>query len=68
MFYLIETILAPIWMWIIFIERPSNQTLIGGSILIIALLAHSLWQMRSKAKAAAALMAQNSAAEVPLAG
>lgn len=66
MFYLIETVLAPIWMWIIFIERPSNQTLIGGSILITALLAHSLWQMRSKSKAA--LVARNAAAEVPLAG
>ena len=53
MFYLLETVLAPIWVWIIFTERPSNQTLVGGSILIAALLAHSLWQMRSKAKAAA---------------
>lgn len=52
MFYLLETILAPIWVWIIFTERPSSQTLLGGSILIAALLVHSLWQMRSKAKAA----------------
>lgn len=52
MFYLLETVLAPIWVWIIFTERPSNQTLVGGSILIAALLFHSLWQMRSKAKAA----------------
>ncbi|MDR6757432.1 drug/metabolite transporter (DMT)-like permease [Mycoplana sp. BE70] len=52
MFYLLETVLAPIWVWIIFTERPSNQTLVGGSILIAALLLHSLWQMRSKAKAA----------------
>jgi drug/metabolite transporter (DMT)-like permease len=52
MFYLLETILAPIWVWVIFTERPSSQTLIGGSILIVALLVHSLWQMRSKARAA----------------
>ncbi|MCV3738192.1 DMT family transporter [Rhizobium sp. TRM96647] len=52
MFYLLETILAPIWVWIIFTERPSGQTLVGGSILIAALFAHSLWQMRSKARAA----------------
>ena len=52
MFYLLETILAPIWVWVIFTERRSNQTLIGGSILIVALLVHSLWQMRSKARAA----------------
>lgn len=52
MFYLLETILAPVWVWIIFTERPSPQTLAGGTILILALLFHSLWQMHSKARAA----------------
>ncbi len=49
MFYLLETILAPIWVWIAFSETPTFQTLIGGGILIFALLGHSLWQMRNKA-------------------
>ncbi|TCN30972.1 DMT family transporter [Sinorhizobium americanum] len=49
MFYLLETILAPIWVWIVFSEMPTFQTLVGGAILILALLGHSLWQMRSKA-------------------
>ena len=62
MFYLLETVLAPIWVWIIFTERPSNQTLVGGSILTAALLAHSLWQMRSKAKAASLRAAVGAAA------
>ena len=52
MFYLLETVLAPIWVWIVFAETPTTQTLIGGTILILALLAHSLWQMRSRARAA----------------
>lgn len=54
MFYLMETVLAPIWVWIVFAETPTTQTLVGGSILILALLAHSLWQMRSKARVAKA--------------
>ncbi|APG84031.1 permease [Sinorhizobium americanum CCGM7] len=49
MFYLLETILAPMWVWIVFSEMPTFQTLVGGAILILALLGHSLWQMRSKA-------------------
>ena len=49
MFYLLETILAPIWVWIAFSETPTSQTLLGGAILILALLGHSLWQMRIKA-------------------
>jgi len=46
MFYLLETILAPIWVWLIFSEVPSSQTLLGGSILVLALIGYSAWQMR----------------------
>lgn len=53
MFYLLETILAPIWVWLIFAEAPSNTTLAGGLVLILALAAHSLWQARVKARAVA---------------
>ncbi|MGQ3212962.1 MAG: DMT family transporter [Shinella sp.] len=65
MFYLLETVLAPIWVWIVFAETPTTQTLIGGSILILALLAHSFWQMRSKARAT---RAGDAAAEFPFTG
>ncbi|MFS8054698.1 MULTISPECIES: DMT family transporter [Rhizobium] len=54
MFYLLETILAPIWVWLIFAEAPSNMTLAGGLVLILALAAHSLWQVRVRARMAAA--------------
>jgi hypothetical protein len=29
----------------IFAEAPTRNSLIGGSILIVALVAHSLWQL-----------------------
>ena len=45
MFYLLETVLAPIWVWIIFTEVPTRSSLIGGAILVIALVAHSTWQL-----------------------
>jgi len=45
MFYLLETVLAPVWMWMIFEEAPSRNSLIGGVILIAALVAHSVWQL-----------------------
>lgn len=45
MFYLLETVLAPVWVWMIFSEVPTNRSLVGGAILIVALLAHSLWQL-----------------------
>lgn len=48
MFYMLETILAPIWVWLIFAETPSRMTMIGGLVLVLALTAHSFWQMRVK--------------------
>ncbi|WP_245515347.1 DMT family transporter [Rhizobium deserti] len=46
MFYLLETVLAPLWVWMIFTEVPSLRTLLGGTILVAALVGYSLWQMR----------------------
>jgi drug/metabolite transporter (DMT)-like permease len=51
MFYLMETILAPVWVWLIFSETPTPQTLIGGAILLIALVAHSLWELSEERRA-----------------
>ena len=48
MFYLLETVLAPVWVWMIFDETPANTTLIGGGILLAALVAHTLWQLTSE--------------------
>lgn len=45
MFYLLETVLAPVWVWMVFSETPSRNSLIGGTILIAALVGHSLWQL-----------------------
>ena len=47
MFYLLETVLAPVWVWLIFAEQPTPRSLLGGSILIVALVAHSVWQIRA---------------------
>ncbi|WP_417423921.1 DMT family transporter [Hoeflea sp.] len=45
MFYLLETILAPIWVWMIFAEAPTMIGLIGGAIIITALVGHSVWRL-----------------------
>lgn len=45
MFFLLETVLAPIWVWMIFAEVPTKTALIAGTVLITALLVHSLWQL-----------------------
>lgn len=52
MFYLLETILAPVWIWMIFAETPSPMTLLGGLVMILTLGSHSLWQARLKGRKA----------------
>lgn len=46
MFYLLETIFAPVWVYFIFHEVPTRNTLFGGSILLAALIAHTVWELR----------------------
>lgn len=45
MFFLLETCLTPVWMWLIFSELPSPASLIGGGIIIAALTLHSLHRL-----------------------
>ena len=39
---LIETVLAPIWVWLFLNEVPTNSTLYGGAIIIVTLVVNSL--------------------------
>jgi drug/metabolite transporter (DMT)-like permease len=55
MFYLLETILAPVWMWLIFSEAPTRLGLIGGAMIVTALVAHSLWQLSAHRRATRSL-------------
>jgi drug/metabolite transporter (DMT)-like permease len=32
--------LAPLWVWLIFAETPSQTTLIGGTIVFLAIVGH----------------------------
>lgn len=51
MFYLLETVLTPVWVWMIFAEVPTTASLIGGTILVVTLIAHSVWALISARQA-----------------
>jgi len=61
MFYLLETVLAPVWVWLIFSEVPSKASMIGGMILITALVGHSTWQLADGRRRRAALAVRHPA-------
>jgi drug/metabolite transporter (DMT)-like permease len=52
MFFLLETTLTPVWIWLIFGEIPGRGALVGGMIVITALLAHSYWRLSTSLRQA----------------
>ncbi len=46
LFFLLETIIGPIWVWLIIKEQPSIETLQGGAIIIATIATHSFLKLR----------------------
>jgi drug/metabolite transporter (DMT)-like permease len=53
MFFLLETVLTPIWVWMLFSELPSHSVFVGGLIVILTLVVHSVWRLYSTLNGAA---------------
>ena len=45
---IIETIMAPVWVWLFLKEIPSSNTFFGGSIILLTLIANSIYNLRKK--------------------
>lgn len=43
-----EPVLGPLWVWLVHGEVPGPRTLMGGAVVIAALLVHLGWQMRKQ--------------------
>jgi Predicted permeases len=41
LFFLLETILGPLWVWIVIKEQPSTETILGGFLIILTIAVHS---------------------------
>ena len=52
----LEVVLAPVWVWLAFNEIPSAATLVGGALVLTAVVGHVtyelLQQMRTRYRAA----------------
>ncbi|MBD1174256.1 EamA family transporter [Pelagibacterales bacterium SAG-MED01] len=46
LFFLLETIIGPIWVWLIIKEQPSIETLQGGVVIILTIAAHSFLKLK----------------------
>ena len=46
LFFLLETIIGPIWVWLIIKEQPSIETIQGGVIIILTIAIHSFLKLK----------------------
>ncbi|MFY0614440.1 MAG: EamA family transporter [Hyphomicrobiaceae bacterium] len=46
---LLETVLGPLWVWLVIYEAPSVWALVGGAVVVATLLVHSLFSLREHA-------------------
>ena len=47
LFFLLETIIGPIWVWLIINEQPSIETLQGGVVIILTIAIHSFLKIKN---------------------
>jgi len=46
LFFLLETIFGPIWVWLVIKEQPSLETIQGGLVIITAIAIHSYMSLK----------------------
>mgnify|MGYP000344222781 CR=1 FL=1 len=43
---IIETIMAPVWVWLFLNEIPTSNTLVGGTVILVTLVLNSLYVLQ----------------------
>ena len=46
LFFLLETIIGPIWVWMVIKEQPTIETIIGGAVIIVTIGVHSFLALK----------------------
>ena len=47
LFFLLETIIGPIWVWLIIKEQPTLETIFGGIIILLTIGIHSFLKLKN---------------------
>ena len=46
LFFLLETIFGPLWVWFVIKEQPSFETIVGGTVIVITIAVHSILALK----------------------
>ena len=49
-FFILETILGPMWVWLVINEQPTVKTIIGGVFIIFVIMSYTYSELRKKQK------------------
>ena len=49
-FFILETILGPMWVWLFINEQPTVKTIIGGLFIIFVIMSYTYSELRNKQK------------------
>ena len=49
-FFVLETILGPLWVWLVILEEPSSKTIIGGIVIISIIIAYTVSELKKNQK------------------
>ena len=49
---LLETVLGPLWVWLVLSEEPPLLTVVGGAVVLATLAGHSAYQLHRNRAAA----------------
>jgi drug/metabolite transporter (DMT)-like permease len=47
LFFLLETIIGPFWVWMVIKEQPSIETITGGAVIIFTIAIHSFIKLKN---------------------
>jgi len=45
-FFVLETILGPLWVWLVIHEQPTSKTIIGGMLIILTIFVHTFFELK----------------------
>ena len=48
LFFLLETTLGPLWVWLVIKEQPSIETITGGLVIVVTIAIHSALALKNK--------------------
>ena len=46
LFFILETALGPLWVWLVIQEEPTIKTIMGGVLIILTIFVHTFFDLK----------------------